>query len=234
MSRRPLSLLGFVLVLSGLAACSGPQRQSTEPGPVASSPADARQLHQQLIQSMLDRRQYYAALAHIEDRRRSGDEDRSLVLLEAEARRSLNQAAAARRLYESLLRSSLAAEAYHGLGLLAASAGRPDEAVRQLAAAVERKPTAVAMRNDLGFALMQQGEAEGALVHLATAAELDPEDSRSRNNLIVLLFLTGDETGARRLAAQAGMDDALITTLRNQAQTLRARRPRVPARPATP
>lgn len=179
----------------------------------------APSLHKELIVGMLAQKQYYAALAHVQQQQNQSGATPELRYYEAEARRRLGQTQAADALYRGLLKSDYAAQAYHGLGLLNAGTDL-NAAVQLLRQAVQRQPTDAQMRNDLGYALMMAGRYQEALPQLATAVELDPANSMSVNNLVVLLLLRRDEAGAKRVAEQGGIGAEALATLRKQAQTL--------------
>lgn len=184
-----------------------------------------REVYSDLIRGMLKQRQFYAALAHIQEQQRAlgGAPPAELRLLEAEARRELGQHAHSERLYRGLLTSAYDAEAYHGLGLLYAPRDL-DQAVGHLRQAVQRRPTSVEARNDLGYALMLAGRYTEALPEFATAIELDPAGDKARNNLVILLLLTGDEAGVKRVTAEAQLPAETLARLRKQAQSLKVNR----------
>lgn len=216
-----LSLLCAVV----LTACAGSQRRALEQQVSGNlreeAPGDRQQVHLDLIRGMLEQKQYYAALAHVDSQKQGGANSPDLLLLEAEARRRLGQKEAAQTLYRELLASDRVAEAYHGLGLTNAG-GDLAVAVWQLQQAVQRKPTDAEMRNDLGYALMIAGRHAEALTELATAVELEAGhgDGKARNNLVILMMITGNETAVRRLAAESGMSADALAGLRRQAQSL--------------
>jgi tetratricopeptide (TPR) repeat protein len=188
------------------------------------------EIHVELIQQMLDKGQYYAALAHIEEAKRAGSSDQ-LRLLEADARRHLGQTAQAETLYRGLLATQFAAAAYHGLGILYADTDL-DAAIGNLQRAVERAPTNVDFRNDLGYALMTAGRYTEAMPELSTAAELAPAQTRSRKNLIILMILVGNENAAMRLRDDAGVSPEGMRQLRDTATTIRNRQNARAAKPA--
>ena len=205
--------LFFAGVLA-LSACAG------HPPVASEARLDEQSLHLDLVRGMMAQQQYYAALAHIQEQRARGYDSNEIRLLEAEAQRKLKRDAEAERLYRQLLTTALAADAYHGLGLL--FAGRdPDQSIANLRRAVQKKPAAAAMRNDLGYALMLSGRYPEALPELATAAELAPEQTQNTNNLVLLLILMNDETSVKRVAADAGIGSDRLTELRQQAQNLK-------------
>jgi Flp pilus assembly protein TadD len=212
-------LAGAGILVLGLSACAGPTRAGD--GMLTRSPnsSDDSGVHVDLIRGMLEKRQYYAALAHIEDQKRVSGSTRELKLLEAEAHRKLGQGPQAEKLYKELLGSEYDADAEHGLGLL--YAGRDlNSAVQHLRLAVQRRPTDADFRNDLGYALMVSGRYKEALPELATAVELDQNNPLSRNNLITLLLLIKDEARAKQVAQSSGISDEELAGLRRKAQSL--------------
>ena len=219
---RARSALAIALVAALLCACAAPQRLDAP----ASAPRDRsahtvdREVYADLIRSMLDQGQYYAALAHVQQRRAAGGGDRNeLAYLEAEARRGLGQIEAADALYQSLLRSRLAGPAYHGLGLLHAGT-EPARAIAFLREASRLRPTDADLRNDLGYALLGSGRYREALHELATAVELAPESAKARNNLLLLMMMQGDEAAVTRIAREAAVPPETVARLRQQARAL--------------
>lgn len=227
--RLAAAFIGLSLTL--LSACGLPQKVGDDGRLLPAYSSDRRisesggELHNQLVVGMLDQKQYYAALAHIQEIQNQSGNTTELRYLEADARRNLGQLGPAEALYRGLLKSTYAADAYHGLGLLYSKTDLK-LAVQQLQAAVQRRPTDTGMRNDLGYALMMAGRYQEALPQLATAVELDPGGDKSLNNLIVLLLLTRDEAGAKRTASQAGISEKAFADLRKRAQELAQRRRR--------
>lgn len=228
-----------VLPLLGLAACSslsgpaasaddtrafGANRSSSSLIARAAPPLNEpnaqenQAMHRELIRSMLQQGQYYAALAHIEDQKRISGDSLELRALEAEAKRNLNRTAEAIKLYNSLLNTAFDGEAHHGLGLITFNADRVG-AVQHLRMAVQKEPTDAQFRNDLGFALMQSGRYSEALTELATAVELEPGNAKARNNLIVLLIVSGDTVRARQVARDSGMNDEAYAAAQKRAES---------------
>ena len=205
-----------------LAGCAMPQRVDAPVG--APRDRDAlnvdREVYADLIRSMLDQDQYYAALAHVQQRRAAGGGDLdTLNYLEAEARRGLGQIATADRLYQGLVRSRLAGQAYHGLGLLHGRTD-PPRAIGFLREAARLRPTDANVRNDLGYALVIARHYGDALHELATAVELAPDSDKARNNLLLLMMVQGNETAVGRITREAAVSPETITRLRQQARTL--------------
>lgn len=206
-------------------ACAMPQRvDAPAAAEAAGTPGDQgmdQGVYGDLIRSMLQQEQYYAALAHVQQRQRSAGNRDDLRYFEAEARRGLGQVAVADALYRSLLRSKMAPQAYHGLGLLHAGADLP-RAIGYLREAAKRVPTDADIRNDLGYALLRARRYAEALPELATAVELAPDSDKARNNLLLLLLATGDDGAVARVAREAAVPAATISRLRQQALALNA------------
>jgi Flp pilus assembly protein TadD len=223
-ARRPERVVLLSLFLIVLAGCAGPTRvsdgsRSNAPSVRERNGADDSDVHTDLIRGMLEKQQYYAALAHIEDQKRASGGTRELKLLEAETRRKLGQSLPAEKLYKELLTTEYDGDAQHGLGLLYAARDL-NGAVQHLRLAVQRRPTDVLFRNDLGYALMVSGRYKEALPELATAVELDQTGQLSRNNLIMLLLLTKDEARARQVARDSGVSDDELAGLRRKTQSM--------------
>lgn len=216
----PLVALSLALV-----GCAGAGRGGSQWG--GREPASESALYLDAVRELIAQEQYYAAVAHIqEDRRRYGDTP-ELRLIEADARRKLQQGKTSEALYQSVLRGApqgpLAGKARHGLGLLYATANL-DAALRELHEAARLRPTDAAIRSDYGYALMQQGRFSEAQMQLATAHELAPDLVAARNNLLILLYAQGQSAAAARMAAAAQVDPSLLAELKSQAQSLKAAR----------
>ena len=230
-SPRALNRRGFALCALLALSCSAcsttpesnPTRSSTQAnsglGTTDTNATENREVHTELVRSMLAQGQYYAALAHIEELKRNSGDTRGLQSLEADARRKLGQTADAQRLYNGLLNTEFDGEAHHGLGLIAFKTERAG-AVQHLRKAVQRRPTDAQFRNDLGYALMETGAYKEAMAQLSTAVELNPADATARNNLVVLLILNGDESRAKKVVQDSGLSEEVFAGLRRRAQAL--------------
>lgn len=214
-------LLVAVLLLCLLGGCAGMENRSSAASRSSGESTD-REIHLDLIRRMLDQQQYFAALAHIQQQQLKVGNSIELRYLEAEARRELKQFAEADALYRGLLGTSLAAKAYHGLGLLYAPRDLPF-AIANIREATRREPTNASARNDLGYALMRARRFRDAMPELATAVELDPASSKARNNLLLLLIITGDEARVQRIVREAAVPADVVARLRRDAQGFKTR-----------
>lgn len=216
----------MIPLLALLSACGNvpvfEAERKVSPGLEADSPESRRGVHADLIRGMVASKQYYAAIAHLEAHVADSGSTPELKLLEAEARRNLDQIERAQDLYRALLKEPpYVADAYYGLGLISARTNLATS-TWQLQQAVDRRPANADMRNDLGYALMLSKRYSEALTQLATAVELDAGDgsAKARNNLVLLMMVTGDEPAVRRLAAESEMSEQMLQKLRSQAQAI--------------
>lgn len=210
-----------VLALSGCSS-SGFVRDVERDTRMSDQRTNEDAVYRDLIARLLEQDKHYAALAHIEEYKRSGGNTPELMLYEARALYGLELDGQAKALFLKLRDTRLQGEAHHGLGLIAARDGDLERATDYFIDAVRARPTNVAMRNDLGFALLRAGRFSDARLQLATALELAPENERARSNLIMLMMISGDRRGARELAASAGIEESELNRLRAQSERLRA------------
>ena len=219
-----LSLLAVLLCACTSVGHPGVDHAPTPP-PDELQPMSAQkstEIHVDLIKQMLDRGEYYAALAHIQDARNNGGPADTLNVLEAHARRHLGQKREAEALYKAELNGPYSAAAWHGLGLVYADADL-NNALVCLRRAVEKAPTDVIYRNDLGYALMEAGRYSLAMTELSTAAELAPGEVKSRNNLIILMVLMNNDAAAEHMAHDWGTGKDSLDRLREEARSIRSR-----------
>lgn len=120
------------------------------------------------------------------------------ALLRADILRQLGRPEA-KRWYQALLKTCLAAQARHGLGQVAAAAEDWPQAVEEFQQAVMLSPADARFRNDLGFSLMRQGDYAAAAFELSVASELDISNRRTLMNLLLLAMVQGDSTMAEQL-----------------------------------
>lgn len=216
---RPLRHSLLCLPALGLIACAHQDRRPPQVEEVVhqANERDAAQVHLDLVRNMIDKEQYYAALAHLEQIESSGEElSPEVRYLKAEALRKMGRLQEAEAVYRSLEGTPLAGQAEHGLGLLLARTD-VNSALGHLERAVKADPTNADYRNDLGYSYMLLGRFDLARAQFSTAMQLK-KDARSTNNLIVLLLIEGREEDAAALAARAQISDADWRSLKQQAQ----------------
>ncbi|AHV91814.1 hypothetical protein [Bordetella holmesii] len=171
---------------------------------MASRPAMALSVIREAQQSG----RYFASLAYLDAYRQTYGETPQVQVMRTDALRMTGQADSAEALYRALLNGEEAAQAWHGLGLLAA--GRSDfaQAATDLARAASLRPTDAQYLGDLGYARLRAGDLQGARLPLGQAAELDPSNARILGNLALLLVLQGEEGGAQQIMTRGQLSPA--------------------------
>lgn len=213
-----------IIVVMGLSACVGnrvsPSRAGGATLDEARGPNENAKLYTDLIRQLIAQDRLYAALAHLQAREQEFGVTDELRLLRADILRKMDDTAGAQTLYEQLLKTSYAAEANHGLGLIYArdDIGRGTEYLRR---AVKQAPTNAQMRNDLGYALLRQGHTGEARVQLTTAYQLDQNNELNRNNYILLLLVEGETRQANQVAASSQVPAGVMDELRAEAEHVR-------------
>lgn len=155
-----------------------------------------------LIQRMQVQGLYYASLAHIDAYDKAYGVSPDTILLRADALRMTDQPAASAAAYTQLLKTSLAARGYRGLGLIAGAGGDFGHAVQALTQASELAPTDASLLSDLAYAKLRNGDVVGARVPLLKAAELDQHNPKIVSNLALYLFAAGRSQDAQMLMTQ--------------------------------
>lgn len=222
--------VAVLLLVSGcdrLRARQAAFRTQTPP-PAAETTPDEADLHLKLVEQMIDKQLYHAALAHLQALEARQKLSPHALYLRGDALRRLGRTDEATAVYKQLLRTSSAGLAYHGLGLIAANSGSMLDAVKDFKTAVELRPVDARLRNDLGYALLLAGDPGEAHFQLVTAQELGGDETRTRMNLLLLLFIEGDVQAAERFAEQYQIDPEAVERLRARAAVL------APAPAATP
>lgn len=181
-----------------------------------------QEVYLKIVQEMLDKRLYYAALAHLQALEgQKGELTDKGRYLRAEALRRIHRLTEARALYLSLLDTPLSALGHHGLGLIAAENGDLEAAVQHLTRAAELRPVDARIRNDLGYALLLQGAFDEALFQLNTALELEHDEKCIQRNLVLLYYARGDEANGQRMAEHFAIEPNEVEQLRTRGQQLR-------------
>ncbi len=191
---------------SGYGAGAQAERAAAQAAAETTPRPDTPGMYLALIDRMQRQGLYYASLAHIDAYEKQYGATPDSTLLRADALRETGQPAASAQAYRALLATPLAAQGYHGLGLLAGAAGEFREASRQLTRAIALAPTDAATLSDLGYALLREGDVADARVPLMQAAELDPHSARIKSNIALLMLAQG-----RAKEARAWMDEQQFT-----------------------
>jgi len=238
---RWVKMLAFAAVVALTAGCGAiprilPADSAGPPPAVASAPrgeppfsppracggmlSPEQRMYLDLVYEMVRQGQYYAALAHLDQLEKKAPPAPQNVYLRAEALRGIGQPDQAGKLYRSLLEGCMAGYGLHGLGLLAADAGRLEEAEDFLVRAGRERPASADVHNDLGMVLLLEGRRALARREFLTAAELNRADSLPVENLIVLALMDDNPEEAERLAKHRRLTDDDLDRLTQRARRL--------------
>ncbi|MEI2415650.1 tetratricopeptide repeat protein [Orrella sp. JC864] len=179
-------------------------------------------LMQSMIRETLAQGRYFAALAYIDAYVQRHGSDPDIEALRARALRLTGQTEQSEQVYRSLLKAGRAAQAWHGLGLLAGARGDFVQAAQYLQRAAALSPTDADVLNDLGYARLRAGDVAGARIPLGQAAELAPANTRTLANMAVLLLVQGQAVQAQRLMEQAAFSSDVRSQVYRLAQDVQA------------
>jgi len=175
-----------------------------------------------LIRKEQEAGRYFASLAYLDAYRQTFGEVPEAQAMRADALRKTGQAQASEQAYRALTGGPQAAQAWHGLGLLAGADGHFDQAADYLHRAVQQRPTDPQYLSDLGYALLRAGSPREARVPLGQAAELAPDNAKILGNLAVLLLVEGNTAGARQVMERAGLSPEARSQVQQMAAQCRA------------
>ncbi|WP_269790681.1 Flp pilus assembly protein TadD [Stenotrophomonas sp. Iso1] len=214
-----------VLLLPVLIVGCGNNRAAYKIPPVepalVETPQNDRGMYLDLIKQMQTQGAYFASLAHIDAFRQRFGDIPELRILQADALRETGERSAATQQYRTLTKGPQAAQAWHGLGLIAAASNDAAGAQLALQNAVQIDPLNVAYLGDLGFALLQSGDVGKARAPLAKAAELAPGNARAVSNLALWALLDGRPEMAEAMIQRANLPQATRQEILRLASALR-------------
>ncbi len=222
LARRYLHRLSPLLMVSLLGGCTTTTTLVSDARVPSESPNEVRGacgahyggevgVQLAMIRQQLDDERPRAALAYLDT---YGFDYPDAKLLRAEALRRIDERALADRVYGELRHTCLAADAYRGLALNAASRGALEEALALMQSARDRRPADARIRNDLGYLLLLGQDHRGARQQFLTALELDEGQRNAATNLVLSLMQEGRQDEAERMARRYGVDSALLAQLR--------------------
>lgn len=159
------------------------------------------QVQLDLVDSLTERSQSYAALARLES---EGLHTEQHWLRYANLLAATDQLARAEEVFRSLVVACRSADAYHGLGRVYIKQSWLEQGLEQLAEARKREPSSGKIRNDFGYALLLAGRREDAAFELRTAFELANGEGAVRQNLAAAYLLTEDSAGLSWLKQNYG------------------------------
>lgn len=184
---------------------------------------DNKQVYLDMIKKMQERSLYFASIAHIDAYQKSYGSTPEIQRLYADALRATGQEDAAEKQYKSILNSSEASAAWHGLGLLEAQRGNSIAAIANLREASRLNPTNAAVLSDLSYALMNDGNYSGARMPLMQAVEMAPGSRKVISNLALFFLLSGDAQKANSLMAEANVPPDVRTEIYKRKEAIVSR-----------
>ena len=120
----------------------------------------------------------------------------------------------ARKIYETVLKShSDQPIAHHRLGVLAAKAGKVENALTHLNAARESGDATAELLNDIGYAMYLQGDAAGAEKLLRESLTADSTYKPALNNLGIVLGSQGKDQQSLAVFQEAGSSAQALNNL---------------------
>jgi Flp pilus assembly protein TadD len=209
--------IAALLLLAALSGCATTAPSKPPAADSALDPAQARQIHLDLVRGMIAQGSYYAALAHIQELEKQPGPRDELLVLKAQTLARLGRKTEAEKIYTGLLKGPHAGEAAHGLGLLYASRNYATS-LYYLRSAARLSPTDADTRSDLGYALLTGGVYDEARLNLATAYELNRGSDKIRNNYLLALLIAKDEGRAKSIAQASSVSQKTLDSLRKQAR----------------
>ena len=183
-----------------------------------------------LIEKMQQAGHWYASLAHTDAFVTQHGASPAVQLLRADALRNTRQYELARQTYTALLGTPQASRAHRGIGLLEASQGRYDAAIKALEQARQLNPVDANTLSDMGYAYMRNGQLEQAHLPVMQAAQLAPDNSRIQLNLALYWLASGEDVLGGQLIQQlrqprtkaggALIDAEAVRSLREQVEVV--------------
>jgi Flp pilus assembly protein TadD len=187
-------------------------------------PPDTPGMYLGLIERMQAQGLYYASLAHLDAFEKQYGAQPRTILLRADALRQTGQPTTAVQTYRRLVDTPLAAQGWHGIGLIAGASGDFAGAVQALGEAARLDPTDANTLSDLGYARMRAGDVPGARVALMKAAELDQRNPKIISNLVLFLLADGKHVQANGLMNEQRLSPAVRAAIRKDAAAIDAAR----------
>jgi Flp pilus assembly protein TadD len=210
-----------VLGALGLGGCAAANQPAPPPmAAMAAHKPDEQGLYLQLVERMEKERQWYAALAYLEEYHRHWPENAQTWYLRARALRATGQLKESEGYYQKLLDGPLSAYGYEGLGLVAAAQGQSGDALREFRKAARQAPTNADILNNLGYAALVAKDLPLAKDSLFKAGQLAPDDQRIWSNIALYYFAAGEPLRAQEVMDKRNMGWEESNAIRARAAAL--------------
>ena len=171
-----------------------------------------------LIEQQVVEKQYYSALAYLEN---APDSNPRVLRLRAEAQRKTGMLGEAYNSYRDLSLTCLSAYGHSGMAKILATRGDLPHAHQQMLKARRLAPGNADIRNDYGFILLAHKNFKDAQREFMTALQLQPGHPVAIRNMVISLILDGDTRTAVRMAKNNGIDSTEFKYLLSQANTFK-------------
>jgi Flp pilus assembly protein TadD len=191
------------------------RRTASAPRDCGAEVAEAQDLHLSLIEEMLGRGLFHAALAHLDALPAKSREVPRARYLRAEALRRGGDLAAAQPVYTGLLDTCLGGLGHFGLGRIAASQCALATAQGELELARASRPVDVRVLNDLGMVYFARGDLPAAQQSFQTAVELTRGEGPATRNLLHVLVAQQRWSEAEQVAGRFAVNLASLEALRD-------------------
>lgn len=175
---------------------------------------ESSDLHLSLIEEMLDRGLFHAALAHLDALDAKAAAAPRARYLRAEALRRGGDVAQAQAVYTGLLDTCLGGLGHFGLGRIAAAQCSLDKADRELEQARQMRPVDARIVNDLGMVRFARRDYARAAESFRTAVELTRGEGPAMRNLLHVLVVQQQWAQAEQVARRFSVNLAEIEALR--------------------
>lgn len=211
-----LSASIFIAVLTGCASTAAPKQTNASNCNIPTSKEENISLD--LIEQQVREKQYYSALAYLENASTSNPR---VLLLRAEAQRKTGMLTEAYSSYRDLSLTCLNAYGHAGMAKILATRGDLPHAHQQMLKARRLAPGNADIRNDYGFILLAHRNFKDAQREFMTALQLQPGHPVAIRNMVMSLILDGDSRTAIRMAKNNGIDSTEFKHLLSQANTFK-------------
>lgn len=171
----------------------------------------------ELIETKVAQRQYYAALAYLEQ----APPYPKVLKLRGDAQRNTGQLKDAYDSYRDLSLTCLSAYGHAGMAKIHAMEGRMEQAHQHMQKARRSQPTNPDIRNDYGFILLAHGDYRAAQHEFMTALQLQAKHPVAIRNMVISLILDGDRQTAISMAKNNGIAPDEFNGLVDQARQFR-------------
>lgn len=185
-------------------------------------------VHLSLVDRMIEQRNHYAALAHLDAYDGKWGADTQSQRLRADALRKTNQLNEAETIYKQLLGKVEGGRIWYGLGRVSIDRGDLVGARAHLEKAIEKDPLLIDAYSDLGLTYMLLNQQESSYNSLMRAVQLSKNEPKSVANLALWAIVNERYEMANDLARQLQWSDTTRSNMVAQANRIREKYVKLP------